>query len=95
MFFLSRSFANVGRAQVTGMVRRLRLAISNAGGIPAADTLDEGLERVEDTILRAARLSESPSFQDGGRFESADAHDLAHKRPIAFLRAIVLKLCPK
>eukprot|EP00928_Gymnodinium_smaydae_P068446 TRINITY_DN5158_c0_g1_i9.p1 TRINITY_DN5158_c0_g1~~TRINITY_DN5158_c0_g1_i9.p1 ORF type:complete len:815 (+),score=123.69 TRINITY_DN5158_c0_g1_i9:57-2501(+) len=45
---------------LTGMVRRLGLAVKNAGDAVSAATLDFGLEHIENTILRSFPCDHSP-----------------------------------
>lgn len=62
---------------LTGMVRRLGLAVENAGGAVAAATLDFGLQRVEDAILKASSSDISPSSLSGVGMKDAGDVDEA------------------
>jgi len=65
---------------LTGMVRRLALAVQTAGGAATAETLDFGLQRVEDAILKTLSISpESPKAVEHAR-SLEDAWTLAAHR---------------
>uniref|UniRef100_A0A7S1QZE1 STAS domain-containing protein n=1 Tax=Alexandrium catenella TaxID=2925 RepID=A0A7S1QZE1_ALECA len=55
---------------LTGMVRRLTLAVENAGGVPTAATLDFGLQQVEEAILQSTKLPSRPSLPNIGTAET-------------------------